>query len=169
MFDIGFFELLLVGVVGLVVLGPDKLSVTAKTIGKLAGKAKRQFDSIREEVAQSETVQELKQIQEDIEQEQQYASNKIGQFKDGVNDLFGSQIAPGQAMPDSLRAEKLSNIQTPEQEAESSYLQNANNSSDEITKNYLADEPKDAVSLSTSATDTMEPEATSLPTKSNIT
>lgn len=50
MFDIGFTELLLVGVVALVVLGPDRLPGAVRTAGLWIGRIKRSFSSIKAEV-----------------------------------------------------------------------------------------------------------------------
>ena len=50
MFDIGFLELVLVGIVGLLVLGPERLPVAARTVGKYVGKLRRSFNAVRVEI-----------------------------------------------------------------------------------------------------------------------
>ena len=50
MFDIGFTELLLVGLVALVVLGPERLPGAVRTAGLGIGRIKRSFNSIKAEV-----------------------------------------------------------------------------------------------------------------------
>lgn len=50
MFDIGFSELLMVGLVALIVIGPERLPTAARTIGLLLGRVKRGINSVREEV-----------------------------------------------------------------------------------------------------------------------
>lgn len=50
MFDIGFTELLLVGLVGLIVLGPERLPGAVRTAGLWIGRAKRSFSTIKAEV-----------------------------------------------------------------------------------------------------------------------
>ncbi|WP_028238221.1 Sec-independent protein translocase protein TatB [Stutzerimonas azotifigens] len=50
MFDVGFTELLLVGLVALLVLGPERLPVAARTAGLWIGRIKRSFSSIKAEV-----------------------------------------------------------------------------------------------------------------------
>ncbi|WAJ38101.1 Sec-independent protein translocase protein TatB [Pseudomonas sp. GOM7] len=50
MFDIGFTELLLVGLVALVVLGPERLPGAVRTAGLWVGRIKRSFHSIKAEV-----------------------------------------------------------------------------------------------------------------------
>lgn len=50
MFDIGFSELVLIGVVALLVLGPDRLPDAARVAGLWMGRIKRGFNSIKEDV-----------------------------------------------------------------------------------------------------------------------
>lgn len=50
MFDIGFSELLLVAVVGLLVLGPERLPTAVRTTSLWVGRLRRQFTEIRAEV-----------------------------------------------------------------------------------------------------------------------
>lgn len=50
MFDIGFTELLLIGIVALVVLGPERLPGAVRTAGLWVGRAKRSFANIKAEV-----------------------------------------------------------------------------------------------------------------------
>jgi sec-independent protein translocase protein TatB len=50
MFDIGFTELLLVALVALVVLGPERLPGAVRTAGLWIGRIKRSFNSIKAEV-----------------------------------------------------------------------------------------------------------------------
>lgn len=50
MFDIGFTELLLAGLVALVILGPERLPVAARIAGLWIGRLKRSFNSIKSEV-----------------------------------------------------------------------------------------------------------------------
>lgn len=50
MFEIGFSELLLVAVIGLLVLGPERLPTAIRTVTVLLGRLRRQFNEIRSEV-----------------------------------------------------------------------------------------------------------------------
>jgi sec-independent protein translocase protein TatB len=50
MFEIGFTELLLVGIVALIVLGPDRLPGAVRTAGLWIGRIKRSFSAIKAEV-----------------------------------------------------------------------------------------------------------------------
>lgn len=50
MFDVGFWELMLVFLVALIVLGPEQLTKTARIIGRLVGKARKNLDGIKKEL-----------------------------------------------------------------------------------------------------------------------
>ena len=50
MFEVGFSELLLVGVVALLVLGPERLPVAARTLGRGLGQARQAMHALRTQV-----------------------------------------------------------------------------------------------------------------------
>jgi len=62
MFDIGFWELCLVGVVALIVLGPEKLPRAARTAGLWLAKARRTLATVKEEVNRELELEDLKQL-----------------------------------------------------------------------------------------------------------
>jgi len=61
MFDMGFLELLLIGIIALIVLGPERLPKAARTVGLWIGKAKQGFDSIKTEIDRELKLKELQQ------------------------------------------------------------------------------------------------------------
>ncbi|MGB0495448.1 MAG: Sec-independent protein translocase protein TatB [Kangiellaceae bacterium] len=73
MFDMGFLELLLIGIIALIVLGPERLPKAARTVGLWVAKAKQSFESVKTEIDRELKVQELqqqlKEQKEKIEQE----------------------------------------------------------------------------------------------------
>ncbi len=73
MFDIGFWELGLISVVALLVVGPERLPGLARTIGLWLGKARRMLTSIKDEIDREVRVDEIKKaaqeaVQNPIEQ-----------------------------------------------------------------------------------------------------
>lgn len=50
MFDIGFAELLVIAVLGLLVLGPERLPTAVRTVSLYLGRLRRSFASIRQEI-----------------------------------------------------------------------------------------------------------------------
>lgn len=59
MFDIGFWELVLISVVGLVVLGPERLPVAIRSVSRFISGAKAMANGVKDELAQELKVQEL--------------------------------------------------------------------------------------------------------------
>lgn len=62
MFDIGFWELMVIAVVGLLVIGPQRLPAVARTIGLWVGRGKRLVNSVKADVEQEIRAEELKRI-----------------------------------------------------------------------------------------------------------
>ena len=61
MFDIGFSELVLVAVVGLLVLGPERLPGAIRTGSLWLGRLRRSFNSIRAEIEREINADEIRQ------------------------------------------------------------------------------------------------------------
>ena len=61
MLDIGFLELMLIGVVGLLVLGPERLPRAARTAGMWIGKIKRTVSGMQREISAQLEAEELRQ------------------------------------------------------------------------------------------------------------
>ncbi len=62
MFDVGFWELLLIGVVALLVVGPERLPGLARTVGAWVGKARRLVNSVKADIDREMRAEELKKI-----------------------------------------------------------------------------------------------------------
>ncbi len=61
MFDIGFLELVVVGVLGLLVLGPERLPKAARTIGLMIGRVRRTMNGLQDELERQVRAEELKE------------------------------------------------------------------------------------------------------------
>lgn len=59
MFDIGFWELMLIGVMGLVVLGPERLPVAIRTVRSWIGGVRKFSDSVKSELSEELRIHEL--------------------------------------------------------------------------------------------------------------
>jgi sec-independent protein translocase protein TatB len=66
MFDIGFSELLLLGVVALIVIGPERLPKVARTMGLLFGRAQRYVSEIKADINNQLKLEELRKIEADL-------------------------------------------------------------------------------------------------------
>jgi sec-independent protein translocase protein TatB len=63
MFDFGFTEMMIIAVVGLVVLGPERLPKVAKQAGQWLGKLRRYVDDVKTDINRQMELQELKNLQ----------------------------------------------------------------------------------------------------------
>ena len=62
MFDIGFWELCLVGIVSLLVIGPEKLPKVARIAGFWMGKTRNMVASVQSEIKEELQAEEMRQI-----------------------------------------------------------------------------------------------------------
>lgn len=62
MFDIGFWELTVIAIIALVVIGPDRLPGFARAAGLWIGKARRFFYSVKNDIDRELQVEEMKRI-----------------------------------------------------------------------------------------------------------
>jgi sec-independent protein translocase protein TatB len=60
MFDIGFSELLVIGVVALIVIGPERLPKVARTAGHLLGRFQRYASSVKNDISREMQMDELR-------------------------------------------------------------------------------------------------------------
>ena len=79
MFDFGFWELTIVMVVALLVVGPERLPVLAGQLGRWIGKAKRVLSSIRSDI---ESEIKAAELQEMLKKQQ----GEIGELKEILKD-----------------------------------------------------------------------------------
>lgn len=84
MFDVGFFEIIVIVLVALVVLGPERLPGAIRTVGLWAGRLKQRYavmksefereigaDEIRQQLHNEEVMRSLKASKEDMQRLQQ--------------------------------------------------------------------------------------------------
>ncbi|MFM7002479.1 MAG: Sec-independent protein translocase subunit TatB [Betaproteobacteria bacterium] len=67
MIDLGISKIALIGVVALVVIGPEKLPRVARTLGNLMGKAQRYISDVKAEVNRTMDLEELKKMKDTVE------------------------------------------------------------------------------------------------------
>lgn len=88
MFDVGFWEILLILVLALVIIGPERLPGAARKAGFFVGKARRYIEGVRSEVEQELDVSEFKRLLHNQEVQINELQQKI---KSGVDEV-GSDL-----------------------------------------------------------------------------
>ena len=72
MFDIGFSELMVIALVALIVIGPERLPRVARTLGHLAGRLQRYVADVKADINREVELDELRKMRDSM---QQAASN----------------------------------------------------------------------------------------------
>lgn len=62
MFDISFAEILIIAIMALIVVGPQRLPKVARTLGYLFGRAQRYADNIKSDIRHEMELEELKKL-----------------------------------------------------------------------------------------------------------
>ena len=84
MFDIGFWEILLILVLALVVIGPERLPGAARQAGLFIGKARRYIEGVRSEVESELDVSEFKRM---LHNQEVQINELQQQIKSGIDDI----------------------------------------------------------------------------------
>lgn len=77
MIDIGLTKLALIGVVALVVIGPERLPKVARMAGTLFGRAQRYINDVKSEVSREMELDELRKMHKDVQDAASDVSNSI--------------------------------------------------------------------------------------------
>jgi sec-independent protein translocase protein TatB len=67
MIDLGISKLALIGLVALIVIGPEKLPRVARTVGNLLGRAQRYVNEVKSEVSRQIELEELQKMKSTVE------------------------------------------------------------------------------------------------------
>ncbi len=96
MFDIAFSELMLIGVVALVVIGPERLPKVARTLGHLFGRLQRYAAQVKSDINREMEMSELSKVktefegaarefQRDIETKMHDAEREVREVQDDID------------------------------------------------------------------------------------
>ena len=67
MFDIGLSEIVVIGVVALIVIGPERLPKTARMLGHLFGRLQRYVNEVKSDISREMELDELRRLKTDVE------------------------------------------------------------------------------------------------------
>ena len=85
MFDIGFSEILLIAVVALIVIGPERLPGVARTLGHLFGRMQRYVNDVKADIQREMELDELKKLRQDVEDSARSIEDAARSFESSVN------------------------------------------------------------------------------------
>jgi sec-independent protein translocase protein TatB len=110
MFDIGFSELMVVAIVALIVIGPEKLPRVARTVGHLAGRLQRYVSDVKADINREMELDELRKFKDEFQQAAQSvqdAQTDLAAEMNKVEDSFRSIVndaSSGLAGPETTAA-----------------------------------------------------------------
>jgi sec-independent protein translocase protein TatB len=108
MFDIGFSELLVIAVVALLVIGPERLPKVARTAGHLFGRLQRYVNDVKADIQREIELDELKKLRsqfEDAARSVEQSVNEVGQELRSASDDLNRSLAGDAPAPASPSAE----------------------------------------------------------------
>jgi|GEM_PF-987568 len=77
MFDISFFELMMIGVVALVVLGPERLPKVARVVGQWVNRAQRYVNEVKADITREVDLDHLQSLKQQVQEAGQSIENSI--------------------------------------------------------------------------------------------
>lgn len=113
MFDVSFPEMVIVFVVALLVLGPERLPRVARTAGQWVGRARSMFTRLRSELEREANFQELQDAQRELRQALDDGSKAVSESIKPVVDAVEAQPTPSPASRDDNPADAASTGETP--------------------------------------------------------
>ena len=94
MFDVGFSEIVVIGVVALVVIGPERLPKVARTAGLLLGRLQRYVNDVKADINREMQLDELKKMQEQMTEQVRSMESSVTSEMSAVEESLNQSIAP---------------------------------------------------------------------------
>jgi sec-independent protein translocase protein TatB len=105
MFDIGFSELIAIGLVALIVIGPERLPRVARTAGHLLGRLQRYVSDVKADINREMQVEDLKKLQQQVAEQARDMEKSVGAHLKSVETSLNESIAQGIADKPETTAE----------------------------------------------------------------
>jgi len=93
MFDVGFSELVVIGVVALVVIGPERLPKVARTAGLLLGRLQRYVNDVKADISREMQLDELKKLQSELQDSARNFEHSVSGEMTTVQQLTDQSVA----------------------------------------------------------------------------
>lgn len=114
MFDIGFSELVIIALVTLLVVGPERLPKVARTLGHLFGRMQRYVNDVKADISREIQLDELRKMQTDVQEAardfEQSVNREVSQVEQEARSVTRSLeqagSEPAQAPPAEIESTK---------------------------------------------------------------
>ncbi|MCU0896453.1 MAG: Sec-independent protein translocase protein TatB [Burkholderiales bacterium] len=98
MFDIGFSELLVIAVVALIVIGPERLPKVARTAGHMLGRLQRYVNDVKADINREMELDELRKVQSTFQDAARSIEDSVRSVEQSVNKVEGEIRAEAAAL-----------------------------------------------------------------------
>jgi sec-independent protein translocase protein TatB len=107
MFDIGFSELMVIGLVALVVIGPERLPRVARTLGHLAGRLQRYVADVKADINREVELDELRKMKDSMQQAASGFESSVQSELNRTESELNAAVNPGAGagIPDAPAAD----------------------------------------------------------------
>ena len=106
MFDIGFSELMIIALVALIVIGPERLPRVARTAGHLFGRLQRYVGDVKADINREIQIEDLKKLQQQMTDQVRTMEHSVNEQLSSVETSLNQSISDGiAAKPDENPAE----------------------------------------------------------------
>jgi len=95
MFDVGFSELIVIGLVALIVIGPERLPGLARTVGHLLGRLQRYVNDVKSDINREMQLDELKKLQEQVTSQARDMERQVNEQMHSVETSLNASIVQG--------------------------------------------------------------------------
>ena len=116
MFDIGFSELVVIGLVALIVIGPERLPRVARTVGHLIGRLQRYVADVKADINREVELDELRKMRDSVQQAaasiESSVTSGLSKAEEDINRSISADPPPGSG-PSQTAVTKDGTLDTP--------------------------------------------------------
>ena len=95
MFDVGFTELMVIALVALIVVGPERLPRVARTAGHWLGRLQRYVSDVKADINREIQLEDLKKLQQQVAEQARTMEESISKHMQSVETSLNESIAQG--------------------------------------------------------------------------
>lgn len=92
MFDVGFSELVVIALVGLIVIGPERMPRVARTVGHLLGRLQRYVGDVKADISREMQLEDLKKLQAQVTEQAQEMERQVNDQMQSVETSLNQSI-----------------------------------------------------------------------------
>lgn len=142
MFDISFTELMLIGVIALIVIGPERLPKVARTVGHLLGRAQKYVNEVKSDIQSEMDLKEISDIKKQMEDAAQSVKSSM---TSSMDDIKSAVSEPADSLKDSLnQAKEALNFKDSDSSKTASDANDSNTTTSDSNAPVLPDIPEPA-------------------------